>query len=192
MRNPDLRESLYLAGVGKHRRLFENLYVEAEATALVAATGYTKAGDELAAALVLLRALGMIHQTNHWTSQGDTFYADHLLFERLYSNVAGEIDRIGERAVGVQKADAIRDLAMQAKGIGAVVGILEARASAEADDLVSAGLEAEQGFITAVNALVRQMQTAGALSRGTDNLLADIQDKHEEHIYLLQQRLGKK
>ena len=53
--------------------------------------------EVLVAVLVSLRALALLHQTHHWLSDGPEYYADHLLFERLYNETVEEIDAIGER-----------------------------------------------------------------------------------------------
>ena len=66
---------------------------------------YMTRGDqeyaEVGIFLDLLRALSFLHQTHHWQSSGANFMGDHLLYSRLYDTVNGEIDGVGERAVGL-------------------------------------------------------------------------------------------
>ena len=58
-----------------------------------------------------LRLLALYYQTAHWQSKNPIFYADHLLFERLYDAVNGEIDGVAERAIGVTDQSAVNLLA---------------------------------------------------------------------------------
>ena len=53
---------------------------------------------ELAVLLAALRAEGMIHQAHHWGTKGPQSYGDHLLYDRVYSDVFGMVDGLGERA----------------------------------------------------------------------------------------------
>ena len=56
-------------------------------------------------------------------------------------------------------------------------------------DLITQALDAERAFLAGLEAL-RTAMKKNVLPLGTDNLLADIADKHESHVYLLQQRLA--
>jgi hypothetical protein len=49
-------------------------------------------------------------------------------------------------------------------------------------------LNAELRFLVMMQMVAKEMEAKGTLTRGTDNLLAGIEDKHEEHVYLLKQR----
>jgi hypothetical protein len=48
---------------------------------------------------------------------------------------------------------------------------------------------AEMNFLKVTSHLVNCMKECGTLTRGLDNLIAGIEDKHEGHVYLLKQRL---
>lgn len=48
-----------------------------------------------------LKALALIHQHNHWTTKGEMFYGDHLLFERLYNSTLENLDLAAEKFIGV-------------------------------------------------------------------------------------------
>lgn len=144
---------------------------------------------ELAAVLTMLRGLAVVHQSNHWATKGATYYADHLLFDRLYGNLTAEIDGVAERAVGLGGIGLVDPVSL-AKQTAIVVGELCAGmpASANPDERVAVSLNAELKFLLMMQILTKEMQTKGTLSRGTDNLLAGVEDKHEEHVYLLKQR----
>src|SRR5574338_1361252 len=48
-----------------------------------------------------LKAIALIHQHNHWTTKGLTFYGDHLLFERLYNSTLKDVDLAAEKFMGL-------------------------------------------------------------------------------------------
>lgn len=149
--------------------------------------GSTPGGAKhMTALLIMLRALSMVHQTHHWQTGGETSYSDHLLFERLYDETSDEIDAVAERAVGLGGKDAVDPVIIAAK-TSECVAMLSSTSGA-ANSLAEASYRAESRFLLGVQILVKRAQ--GALSRGTDNLVAGIEDKHESHIYLLHQRLG--
>lgn len=51
--------------------------------------------------LALLLAIRDAAQEAHWTAQGENFYSDHLLYERLYAKLDKPIDRFAEILVGL-------------------------------------------------------------------------------------------
>jgi len=143
---------------------------------------------ELSIIIVHLRFLAMIHQTHHWISRGDTYYGDHLLFERLYNETNGELDGIAERAVGLGYEQNV-NVSLQAlqlmklvQGYGAINSI------PQPTELAKRSLQAEKTFLVTVDACVESLKEKGKLTRGLDNLLAGIEDVHESHVYLLKQR----
>ena len=156
---------------------------------MLATVGLSRPEMALPAVLVMLRSLAMIHQTHHWCTSGESYYADHLLFERLYGGVVAEIDSVAERAVGTGSQRLIQDAQNQASAVQRVVAMFPNDGTARG--MLTTSLEAEKCFSECVPEVVKALKDAGMLSRGTDNLLAGIEDKHEEHCYLLQQRLWK-
>lgn len=144
---------------------------------------------ELGIVLAALKAVAGIHQTNHWQARGDAFFGDHLLFERIYGNVAAEIDRVAERAVGLSDGTLV-DLTTQTKmqfALQKFFGCKE-KALLTSEALVSLSLGAEMKLLALVGIAEKYM--SANMTRGTDNLLASVQDVHEGHVYLLKQRLG--
>ena len=151
-------------------------------------------GLGLPTALVFVRALAQIHQGHHWLTYGETYYADHLLFERLYNETAEEADQIAEKAVGLGcpkdklhpglQASLIAKTVHMFCGNGVDVGEGENPAS-----YAETSLKAETNFISCLAAIAAEMKNHGELTRGADNLIAGIEDKHESHVYLLNQRL---
>lgn len=146
-------------------------------------------GSELPSYLVLLRALATIHQSHHWLTFGADFYGDHLLFERLYDQTLEEIDGLAEKAIGVGCDLHAMQPGLQAELMTQVVtNFCNVPEEGTPASLVKTSLVAEQHFLTCAKQIVEILKGRGRLSRGVDNLLAGIEDNHENHLYLLGQR----
>lgn len=148
-----------------------------------ASAGKTSSGLGLAGLLGCLRAAAWLHQTHHWQTAGTSFYADHLLFDRLYNDSLPLIDRLAERTVG--------------NGIPVTAGeqsqilsssLAEVSVADGANAMVESSLVMELKLLSHLDSVYAALQSQSALSQGTDNLLQEIADKHEEFTYLLKQR----
>jgi DNA-binding ferritin-like protein len=135
--------------------------------------------------LGMLRAASFIHQTNHWQTNGQAFYGDHLLFERLYSESQKGIDELAERIVGSVGAEAV-DAKGQAMLVQACVDRCFGQMTVNPAEL---SLIAESGVLTAIVMTQKALEGTGTLSPGTSNLLEGIYDTHEVFTYLLKQRI---
>jgi DNA-binding ferritin-like protein len=154
---------------------------------LMSAWGSVEYG-ELSLLLVNMRALVMIHQTNHWISKGNQFYGDHLLFQRLYEESNDEIDSIAEKAIGLGGPDNV-NLPLQAQQVNEVLQSYGPTSTIpQAGDLAKRSLTAEVSFLRCVAHCVDSLNEHGLMTRGLDNMLAGIEDTHEGHVYLLKQR----
>jgi DNA-binding ferritin-like protein len=153
----------------------------------------------LSMVLTFMRALSHVHKSHHWQTRGTSFYADHLLFERLNSESLDFIDQVAERAVGVYGPAAV-DPFLQASGIQIVVAYVcghtkddPMQTSLEADSpelMVERSLRGEVKFLKVLEASIGALTEFGKLSPGTSNLLEGVSDKHETFVYLLRQRSG--
>lgn len=145
---------------------------------------------ELAALLACLRAAAQLHQTNHWRIKGAAFYADHQLFDRLYKDSLPMIDQVAERAVG-QGSQRLVNPTIQAGQVFSLVTFFSGgldTAEPGPQECVGMSLDAEKATIQFIDTVYKRLQSKGQLSSGTDNLLQGVADKHEEFVYLLQQR----
>lgn len=150
-------------------------------------------GVALPSILTILRALASVHQSHHWLTYGASFVGDHALFEELYDNVNEEIDKVAERAVGSGSPLETLHPAVQLRQVTLVVEALcgngETTGEGEnPDSYVATSLKAERGFLQGVGYVAEALKQANALSRGTDNLLGEIEDQHEKHVFKLSQR----
>lgn len=143
--------------------------------------------SQLSIILVHLKFLAQVHQTHHWTCKGDSFYGNHLLFERLYNTIPSEIDDIAEKAIGLGSVDNV-ELQLQLSQVAKLsqkYGM--ASTIQQPTELSKRSLIAEIGFLRCVAHCVKSLEQQGLLTRGLDNLLAGIEDTHEGNVYLLKQ-----
>ena len=131
--------------------------------------------------LSTLQAIERLHHSAHLQAQGPEAYSDHLLFQRLYTDVQHEIDGLSEKMVatfgpGVVDADARAADAAE---------LLDEWQSND-DGPVERALAAELELQDAISGALPQ----DGLSAGMENFLQGLADAHETAIYLLQQRLS--
>jgi DNA-binding ferritin-like protein len=144
---------------------------------------------ELSVLLVHLKFLYSVHQNHHWVTKGDPFYGDHLLFQRLYGTTLEEIDSIAEKAIGLGCVDNVNLMLQQNQLCKLVQGYGMTSTIPQPTELAKRSYLAEMNFLKVAAHLVEHMKANGTLTRGLDNLLAGIEDKHEGHVYLLKQRI---
>jgi len=144
---------------------------------------------ELSVLLVHLKFLSFVYQNQHWTTKGDPFYGDRLLFSRLYECVTGEIDSVAEKAIGLGSLANV-DLPLSTSQLFKLVqGYGMTSTIPQPTELAKRSYLAEMNFLKITAHLVEHMKANGTLTRGLDNLLTGIEDKHESAIYLLKQRI---
>lgn len=126
--------------------------------------------------LFLLVAASSIHQVNHWNSNGNSFYGDHLLYGRLYDEVQDGIDQVAEKLIGLdmEKFIDVKEIATNVQQI--VQSINPENSSVEIESLILQKIsETLQG---------------PDVTPGMSNLLEDLHDTHEGFVYLLKQRVA--
>ena len=139
----------------------------------------------LAAFLAATEALQMIAHSHHWQTKGENFYGDHLLYQRLYETVLAEIDLVGEKLIGVSQDVSLTNYFKRVK---AMEMFLKAVTHSD-QSYVVVSHDAELTYVRMGGELMDQLEQAGLLTRGLEQMLGNILDKHEEHIYLLEQRV---
>ena len=144
---------------------------------------------QLSVLLVHLKFLASVHQNHHWTSKGDPFYGDHLLFQRLYSSTVEEIDSVAEKAIGLGTTANVDLMLVTSQLMKLVQGYGMTSTIPQPTELARRSYQAEMNFLKVASHLVEHMKESGTLTRGLDNLIAGIEDKHEGNVYLLKQRI---
>lgn len=143
---------------------------------------------ELSVLLAATRALAQLHQSHHWQASGEAFYGDHLLFHRLYTTTNEEIDKIAEKLVGLGTPEMVDAVAISAQ----CYRILNELYGAKARDISESSLAAEELYLSILQTVSVSLDEQDQLTYGLDNMLADIADKHEEHIYLLKRKISQR
>lgn len=142
---------------------------------------------ELVAVLGSLRALSILHQTHHWQAAGDSFMADHKLFEELYTASTEQIDPLAEKIVGLSGKPELVGFSRHVIGVSSFLS--EVKAHGTSDEPARRSLDAEKMFIALVESVMKRLEVRGLLSRGLENLLGGLADEHEKFVYLLGQRI---
>ena len=139
-----------------------------------------KSKMELKNILSYLRALYQVYQHMHWESHGKNFYGDHLLYERFYNDVFSEIDGVAEKAMGkdinIPMLNPTEDSKMTDEFLNKMM----------VKEFISNNFP--EIAMSAEKELLSMISSMKDMSGGTEDTLQGIQSKHEEHLYLLQQR----
>ena len=122
-------------------------------------------------------------QDAHWNVQGDEFYQDHLLFERIYQEVEESIDPFAEQLRQCQ--------------IFVPSGLTKMRELSILDDFPADNLtsdEYKQLLLTDSNAMADLFSSAFDVAEqrkehGLSNFLADRQAAHRKHSWMLRASL---
>lgn len=146
---------------------------------------------QLSVILVHLKFLAAVHQNHHWVTMGESYYGDHQLFERLYNNVSGEIDKVAEKAIGLGCVTNV-NLQLVTQQLNKLVSGYGMTATIpQLSDLARRSLMAEMNFLKAIDFAITSLEECGLLTNGVDNMLQDIADAHEGNVYLLKQRCSR-
>lgn len=139
----------------------------------------------LAAFLAVTEGLQVVHHSHHWQTKGENFYGDHLLYQRLYEAILPEIDLIGEKLIGVSQDVSLTNYFKRVKAMEMFLKTV----THSDQPYVVVSHDAELTYVRLGGELMDQLEQAGLLTRGLEQMLGNILDKHEEHIYLLDQRV---
>jgi DNA-binding ferritin-like protein len=130
--------------------------------------------------LAHLNYLNIFYHTAHWLSKSERYYADHLLFQRLYEGVEDEIDKLAERSIvagGEDSVDRQKALDYMVQKEKEVKEMQQANKS-----FIDVSIKLEEDFLQMLADDTKRM------SQGTQTILDDMASLHEEHLYLLTQR----
>src|SRR5258708_21680133 len=131
----------------------------------------------------LIRSVALVHQTNHWLCNGDNFYGNHLMFDRIYKSAAEDSDLAAEKLIGVLGPEVL-DLDMQATVIGRM---LKQFSSGEPTE---ASLDIEKEFLNCSKKFYNALEEEGLMTLGVADTISEIASHREEAVYLLKQTQG--
>lgn len=139
----------------------------------------------LAGFLCATEALQMVHHSHHWQTLGETFYADHQLFQKLYESVQADIDTLGEKLIGLSKEPKLTNYFARMKGMQKFLDLVTT-----SESYTKVSFRAVKLYVKAGEMVMKSLEEAGLLSPGLEQTLGTILEKTEEHVYLLQQRIS--
>ena len=133
--------------------------------------------------LACLRAQALSYQTSHWQVVGQSFYGNHLLFQRLYESVQEQVDQLAEKLVGYLGREVV-SLDHQIKHIAAYT-----MRWSQIDCHHKRGLQSEADLQAALKRAYDGIKQVNAMTLGLDDWIMATANAHEENEYLLQQAL---
>ncbi len=134
--------------------------------------------------IATLKAMALIHQHNHWTTKGDNFYGDHLLFERLYDSALENLDTAAEKFLGIFGEECL-NFSLQADLLNKVLSKYKNVSNQPA----ALSLKIEKDFIKLSQDSYKCFEDEGKLTLGLDDMIMSISSQREESVYLLQQTI---
>lgn len=134
--------------------------------------------------IALIRSVYLVHQNHHWITSGESFYGNHLLFERIYKSAAEDADLAAEKMIGLFGTE-VMDLHMQAQMIGKTLEDFST------GNPLGTSLEAEKKFLDFSEKFYKLLKKEDKMSLGLDDMLMSIASNREGAVYLLQQTLGR-
>lgn len=131
-----------------------------------------------------LKALALIHQHNHWTTNGEMFYGEHLLFQRLYETTLEDLDTSAEKFIGLFGEECM-NYDLQAELLNKVL----LRYKNLEGSPVEMSLAAVKDFLTFSKESYDCFKNENKMTLGLDDMIMSIASSTEESVYLLQQTL---
>jgi len=128
------------------------------------------------------RSLYILLQQAHWQNEGESFYGNHLLFERLYKAAEGDLDTAAEKAVGLYNAETI-----DMSSIMPMVQKICDKYSCKDGNYIKTCLNAYQDFIKFAKNAYDSLKESGDLTLGLDDMIMSQASNAETAIYLLKQ-----
>lgn len=135
--------------------------------------------------IATLKAMALVHQHNHWTTQGKNFYGDHLLFERLYKSALENLDLAAEKFIGLFGDECIK-YDVQTELLNKVLVKYKNLEGSPAE----MSLSIEKDFLKFSKDAYDGFDAEGTLTLGLDDMIMAIASQREESVYLLQQVLN--
>lgn len=128
-------------------------------------------------------------QVAHWSAKGGNSYSDHLLYERIYNDNVEEIDKFAEKMIPIVGETFINPIEISVLVSEKLKSIVEYKDEMPSDHLAKNLLNFEQSLLEEIDDFRRALEMNKELSLGLDDLITELHNSHQGHIYLLSQRL---
>lgn len=127
-------------------------------------------------------AFALKAQNFHWNAEGASFYQLHLLFERIYDEVYGVVDKFAEelRALQVYAPASLAKFSMLSK-------VEDENSVPQERDMVEELLVDSEKMANMFKIVFTMAENAG--DHGLSNFFADRQDAHKKHSWMLRSML---
>ena len=139
--------------------------------------------------IAMLRAMHMWFHAAHHVSYGMPFGGDHFsLYDKIYTGIQEEIDDFIERAIGLSGK---QEVACPVGIIGEAHRILKefpSPAKIEGCEMAEGGRTIVKVYLELLDQVSMNIEDAGQMTRGLDDLIASSASVHEGYYYLLNQR----
>jgi DNA-binding ferritin-like protein len=127
-------------------------------------------------------------QAAHWISKGKSFYGDHLLFERIYTELVEEIDTYAEKVLALSSDEVVNPIEVLGVAAERLPRIVKFQGGDDGDELAKNALNSEKYVLAELEKLYELLKEQDNMTMGLDDLLMAMHNSHENHIYLIQQR----
>ena len=128
-------------------------------------------------------------QVCHWAAKGLSGYADHLLFERIYDENQKELDKIPEKLIPVLGESFINPIEISVLVSEKIKSVSEFKDNMDSTELVQNLFNCEEVTLNEIETFRAFFEKNSKLSLGLDDLITEIHNTHQSHVYLLKQRL---
>ena len=132
-----------------------------------------------------LKAMALIHQQSHWTTRGESFYGDHLLFEKLYNSALEDLDLAAEKFIGLFGLECL-NYELQVKFLSDVLS----RYKKLSGSPLELSLAIEKDFIKFSKDAYDCFEKEQTMTLGLDDMIMSISSNREKSLYLLKQALN--
>lgn len=170
--------------------------VDVIAQAVASIAGETKSGDNellkkrMSQYIAMLRGMQLWYHAAHHVTRGASFFGDHAdAFGKLYNELSADFDKAVEKAIGLTNDEEMACPVHITKMACQVICKYPSPVSLTALAMASCALEMEKHHNQLVDAIFHELEEAGCLTLGLDDMLMATVNDHEGHIYMLQQRV---
>jgi DNA-binding ferritin-like protein len=128
-----------------------------------------------------LNATYTIERSAHWTAMPSNFYADHLLFQRLYEAIPDEVDKLAEK-IATECGHEILQPDVLADGMNERIQQIIQNC---ANNPFEMSLCSEECLLDSIQCAMDAIEASDLRKLGWEDLLGSMMSQHEEHVYLL-------
>ena len=138
----------------------------------------------------MLRGMQLWYHAAHHVTRGTGFFGDHAdLYGTLYSDLTEDFDNAVEKAIGLTNDEDMANPCNITETALCILHKFPCPPTLSALALASTALELENSHNELVTAMFHELEGAGCLSLGLDDMLMATVNDHEGYIYKLQQRV---